>query len=124
MIRPHRLLKEGGIDKLLDEIENATDWLNKNALYLDDNSNNSMRGLFNEILIISKNYANKNKGVEIDVKVDLRKLVKSLSKALSCIKKGVGARYLPQIEETQTQDKSDELWQEVDQLTENLIKEK
>ena len=123
VIRPHRLMKEGGLEAVHDELWKATEWLNQNTLYLDNNSRDKMAKFFSFISKTCLKYFKEERG-KIDVKKELMLLFENMKEVLSSIEKGIGIKYLPDIEISGERIDINELWKDIEDATEELIKRK
>jgi uncharacterized FlaG/YvyC family protein len=79
-------------------MQEAVEWLNKNALYLDEDSKVKMEGLFIYLANTSSKYVDKTERKNIDLEEETRKLLENMRKVVSSIKRGVGVKYLPERE--------------------------
>lgn len=95
VMMPFNLMKVGGVDAAIKEIWEAMDWMNKNALYLDEDSREKM----DEFQIYANNtaskYVSEKERKNINTEEEEKKLGENLREVLSCIQRGVGAKYLP-----------------------------
>jgi hypothetical protein len=122
VIRPHRLMKDGGPGVVVAEWWEATEWLNKNALYLDEGSRAKMNDFLYYISVTSPKYLDEKEKNKINVEEELRNLVTNLGDVLSSIKKGVGAEYLPEVQVSGGgMTKGARVWNELVESTEELI---
>jgi len=122
VIRPNRLIKAGGLEEFYEELHKATDWLNKNALYLDVNTQGAMREFFADISQRSMKYLDKDVVAKLDIKKELREISEGLKKTLTCIEQGIGFKYLPARPISPSELDMEEAWATVISTTEYLIK--
>jgi hypothetical protein len=93
---PQSLLKDGGIQALVKGMRDATEWLNKNALYLDEGSVIEMNRFLRYVSERGVKYTRERGGKDINVKEEVMELAKNSGKLLASLKKGIGYKYLPE----------------------------
>jgi hypothetical protein len=92
---PWQLAEDGGLDSVVKEIDEATEWLNQNALYLDEGSREGMEDLMISLNISAGKYEKEGrKGGRNDKKVR-DKVVREVGEVLHSLKKGIGVKHLP-----------------------------
>ena len=95
---PWHLVEDGGVENVSKEIDEATEWLNKNALYLDEDSRERMEDLMIFLNISASKYEEeRDKGGKNDKKVR-NKVVGEVGKVLYTLKKGIGVKHLTEQE--------------------------
>jgi len=120
--RPHRLTKDGGVEAAVKEFWEADEWLNKNALYLDEGSRAKMAEFLEYTCDTGFKYIDEAGRKNIDIEEEVRKLVKIAREVISSIKKGVGVKYLPEQKISIENIESGKGFAELVESTEELIR--
>jgi len=129
-VRPDRLLRDGGAEEAISESWGCLDWLNENALYLDDNSRFKMTNFILYVSQMSSKYRDKELRKTLEVENQVEDVTRRLVAVTTSIKKGVGVKYLPEeelnvsIESVEMQKVLDELLDEMVRNSKKLTKEK
>ena len=97
VIRPARLMGDGGVKVALKEYEEAKEWVDKNTLYLDEDSINKIERFFTYIVVTVSKYTDGKERTGINVEEETQKLVQIMKEAISSIKRGIGVKYLPEV---------------------------
>jgi hypothetical protein len=92
----HKLMRDGGVKVAVGEAWEATEWLNKNALYLDEGSRARMNVFFEYVAKTGRKYLDEKRRGNIDIEEETRNLLENLREVVSSIKRGIGVRYLPE----------------------------
>ena len=95
-VSPTKMKKEQGIRQLLDRIEEAGEWLNKNCLLLDANSNASLLDMLKFATEKAKDYTSDTTTI-IDKDKEIANIIRKIGKAIRCIAQGIGVKYMPDI---------------------------
>jgi hypothetical protein len=98
LMMPHRLMKVVGREALLQASWEFTEWLNKNALYLDEGSVEKLNKFFQYVTETGCKYADEKRKKDINIKEETQELIKNVNDILASIKKGIGFKYLPEQE--------------------------
>jgi hypothetical protein len=121
-VMPDKLVVDGGVEVAIEETLEAHEWLNKNALYLDEDSRTKMSALFNYICETTIKYKDAKWRKNINIGEETRKLIDNLSEVLGCIQRGIGVEYLPErkklIESIDTEKRLNELIEDEERLME------
>jgi hypothetical protein len=97
-MRPDRLMRDGGVEAAIKEDQEALEWLNKNALYLDEDSRTKMTSFILYIHETSMKYKDEKWKKNINIEEELLKTLENVVKVTSSLKKGIGVKYLPEQE--------------------------
>ncbi len=93
---PSKMRKKQGIEQLLDHVEEAGEWLNKNCLLLDTNSNASLLDVLEFATRNARDYTS-GAATTVDEDKEIAKITQEIRKAIRCIAQGVGVKYIPDI---------------------------
>ena len=93
---PEKLVEDGGIVALADELGEYRVWISKNALYLAPDSRIKMNVFFHYAFKKGKKYADKEWIKTMNVKGETLELTKNLVEVLDSVERGVGVEYLPE----------------------------
>jgi hypothetical protein len=96
--RPNTLMKDGGVKAAVEVYWEAAEWLNKNTLYLDENSRAKMAGFLHYMSKASVKYTDEKERRNINIEEEVRNLIKNMDEVLSSIERGIGVKYLPKLE--------------------------
>ena len=96
VVMPHSLAKDGGTQPAVKVLGEALEWLDKNALYLDEDSRIKMDALIGDAYGTASRYEDKEGRGNINEGKEERRLSGEIREALASIKTGVGVRYLPE----------------------------
>jgi hypothetical protein len=119
---PHRLVKDGGKQALVKGMWEATEWLNKNALYLDEGSLEEMNKFFQYVSETGVKYRGERRGQDINVATEAAELVRNSGEVLGSIKRGIGYKYLPETRISSGDIEADELFDKAVEKMEELIR--
>lgn len=92
---PEKLVEDGGIEALADELSEYRVWINKNALYLAPDSKVKMHMFFHYAFKKGKQYADKEWIKTMNVEGETLELTRNLVEVLDSVERGVGVEYLP-----------------------------
>jgi hypothetical protein len=93
---PEKLVEDGGIEALADELGEYREWISKNALYLASDSKIKMNMFFHYAFKKGKKYADKEGIKTMNVKEETLELTKNFVEVLASVERGVGVEYLPE----------------------------
>ena len=91
---PPKLMKDGGAEVAFKETEKANEWLDKNALYLDENSRIKMLNFIIYIHETLRKYEDEEGRSNINIKAETMELYEKSGDLLSNIERGIGVKYL------------------------------
>jgi hypothetical protein len=95
---PNKLMCDEGVRVAMKEAAETLDWLDKNALYLDEDSRVRMVVFVRYMCGTAERYLDGTQRKNISIEEETRKLLLSLREVVSSIKRGVGVKYLPERE--------------------------
>jgi len=97
---PHKLVGVEGLQAAVKELMEAIEWLNMNALYLDEASTAKMNSFLLYLGVTGSKYVylDKTKIKDINLEEETRKILQNRNEVVSKIKKGIGVKYLPERE--------------------------
>jgi hypothetical protein len=95
---PHKLMKEGGLKTVNEKLGEATEWLDKNTLYLDRKSVLGVSDFFLYVGRTSLKYKDEKGRSGVNIKEETRRLAESWWAVSSSLQKGMGVEYLPKQE--------------------------
>jgi len=93
---PINLTQDGGVQVAVEEINEAMEWVDKNALYLDEDSRIEIGELFKFVNVTSSKYVDRRNIEGINSEEERQKVVKKVREVLSSITRGIGVKYLPE----------------------------
>jgi hypothetical protein len=97
LMAPHRLMQKGGIEVAFKKSQEADEWLAKNELYLDNDSDLKMTEFLRYVDETCLRYSQGiSGGKKIDVAGETRKLIDITVGLSASIRKGIGGKYLPE----------------------------
>jgi hypothetical protein len=96
VMMPNRLMKDGGLSDVDEKLGGAMEWLDKNALYLNQDSRVKMNEYFQYVSETSLKYKDVKGISNINIGEETEKLVENAGKVLSSIQKGIGVEYIPE----------------------------
>jgi len=95
LMRPDRLMREGGVGAAIEKNWEASEWLNKNALYLDKDSRSKMIGFVRYIGETSLKYKDEGWKTDVHIKEETLNVVMRAGEVVTTVEKGIGVDYLP-----------------------------
>lgn len=97
LMSPHRIMEDGAIAVVIKEVREASEWLAKNELYLDEESSLKMTEFLKYVCETCLKYSEDKKvGKNINVAEETRKLLDNTIALFSSIRRGIGVKYLPE----------------------------
>lgn len=96
LIMPHILMSDEGASVAVKEAWNAYEWLDKNRLFLDDDSSFKMNCFFQYACETAYKYTDEEGRKNIDVEEETRRLFEIVVDVTASIRKGIGVEYLPE----------------------------
>jgi hypothetical protein len=120
-VRPDRLLRDGGAEEAINESWECLDWLNGNALYLDENSRFKMTNFILYVSQMGSKYMDKELRKTIEVEKQVEGVTRRLVAVCGSIKKGIGVKYLPE-EELKVSMESIEMQKMLDELLDKMVR--
>ena len=94
-LMPQRLMKVEGVEAAFKEAKEAYEWINRNALYLDEGSLEKMEDFVLYAYETCSKYGDEKEKKNINIENELLKLAANMGGLSGSIKKGIGAKYLP-----------------------------
>ena len=95
VMRPDRITRKGGVAAAVEKNQEALEWLNKNALYLDQDSRLKMVSFVKYIGEASLKYRDEEWRTEVHMKEETLNVVMRAAEAATAVEKGIGVEYLP-----------------------------
>ena len=120
LMRPDRLMREGGVRRAIEKNWEALEWLNKNALYLDNNSRLKMMGFVRYIGETSLKYKDEKWRTEVRIKEETLNVLMRGGEVAAAVEKGIGVDYLPKQKILAESIR----WIEIEQDLEKIVKSK
>lgn len=96
LMSPSTLMGDGGVEAAFKGCVEGSDWLIKNALYLDEDSRVKMNQFFVYVTKTCGKYLDETSRKNINTKDEAVKLLQHARDVVSSIKRGVGVKYLPE----------------------------
>ena len=119
---PYKLVEDGGIKALADELFEYRGWLSRNALYLAGDSRTKINMFLYYAVKTARKYEDEEWIKDMNVKEETLELNTNLVEVLLNIRKGIGVEYLPE-EKIQIEDSYlEELLGDVVESAERMVK--
>lgn len=97
LLLPHKLIKTEGLRAGASELLESIDWMNKNALYLNEDSRVKLGEFLHFLAKRGSEYVYKSNAKNVNIEEEMRKLLIERNRVIGSIKKGIGVKYLPEI---------------------------
>jgi hypothetical protein len=122
-VRPDRLLRDGGVEAGIKEVWRGLEWLDKNALYLDEDSRLKVNNFIVYIAGIIVRYRDKKWRKNIEVEEEMQKVLEKVVEVVTSIERGIGVKYLPEQKIPIVSIESIEMQKIYDEFLEEMIKD-
>jgi len=96
LIMPHVLMRDGGASVAIKEAWNTYEWLDKNRLFLDDDSSLKISRFLQYACETASKYKDEEGRKNINVEEEARKLFEIIGDVSVSIRRGIGVEYLPE----------------------------